>query len=78
MELRLHWQKKPEKTTLPAIRHLLRRTAMGHSQTVTTRRRKAKAKKELARVTKEVKKVTNRAGKAAGAKDAKKGAAAAP
>lgn len=50
---------------------------MGHSQTVTTRRRKAKAKKELARVTKEEKKVTNQAARTGDAKSAKKGAASA-
>lgn len=48
---------------------------MGHSQTVTTRRRKAKAKKELARVTKEDKKVTNQAAKSGGTRAARKGAA---
>jgi len=48
---------------------------MGHSQTVTTRRKKAKAKKELARVTKEEKKVTNQAARARATKSAKKSAA---
>lgn len=50
---------------------------MGHSQTVTTRRRKAKAKKELARVTKADKKVTNQTARTGSAKGAKKSATSA-